>query len=483
MKKNKTITLVICVTIFLGCRKFIEIAPPKTSIIAEKVFEESSTANSAMLTIYGQMYNDFNINPYMLSYLTGISGDELINNFSLFTDIYINNILANSTSRAHEVWKSTYKMIYNANAIYEGCNQSTKLDPSVKKQLMAEALFIRAYWYFYLVNLYGDVPLALTTNYNTNNNLLRTSAVQVYAQIIADLKAAQNNLNENYTGADALTTSAERVRPNKAVATALLARVYLFIGDYSSAEGQSSILIDNDNIYDLVSIDQVFKKNNKEAIWQVMPTNNPSYNTQEGFQYTPTAAPPNQGKSTISPQLLGAFENGDLRKNIWVGKFIDVTKTPNVDYYYPAKYHQLAGTSILEYSVTFRLAEQYLIRAEARNEQNNRIGAIEDLNKLRARARAAVSIDIPNPLPPLESTLTKDQVKTAILKERQIEMFTEQGHRWFDLKRAKTINEVMTAVTPAKGSQTWNGNKQLWPVPQTEILNNQKLTQNLGYEQ
>jgi len=465
-----------------GCRDFVEIDAPKNELSTGTVFQNNETANASMLAIYAQFYVSSSLNPYLISLYNGLSSDELTNNNASLMDIYSNAIVAASTSRAHEVWKSAYNIIYAANSIYEGCEKSIALDPTLKKQLIGEALFVRAYWHFYLVNLYGDIPLVLFTDYKLNKTLLRTPAAQVYTQIIEDLKAAQINLNENYTGADGLTTSIERIRPNKAVATALLARIYLYTGDYLSAERQSSVLIDNGAVYDLVSLDQVFQKNNKEAIWQIMPTNNPSYNTQEGFQFTLTDAPANQGKATISPQLLQAFENGDSRRNTWVGKYTDLSKIPNVDYYYPAKYHQLSGTSILEYSVTLRLAEQYLIRAEARNEQNNRAGAIADLNKLRTRARGRVSIDTPNPLPALEISLNKEQVKMAILHERRMELFTEYAHRWFDLKRTKTVGEVMKLVTPTKNGQAWETNKQLWPVPQTEILNNPKLTQNKGYD-
>lgn len=474
------IQFILLLSITAGsCKKFIEVNPPKNQLATNNIFNDNGTANSAIFAIYSQMLSG-NASPYAIPFTTGISGDELTNNNSAALDIYTNAIDPVNSFYANSIWTTAYNFIYQANAIFEGCSSSTKLDPDVKKQLMAEAMFIRAYWHFYLVNLYGDIPLATTTDYTKNSLAIRTASNLLYDQIITDLKYAQANLNEKYIAADGITTSDERARPNGSTATALLSRVYLYTGKYSDAEAQATTLI-NTSYYSLVPLDAVFLKNSSEAIWQLMPVNNSLINTIEGANFIPeNSSPVLEGKPSISPQLLNSFEGGDLRRTHWIGQFIDTSVKPNLNYYYPYKYKIRFGSSYGEYSMIFRLAEQYLIRAEARNEQNNILGAISDLNTIRARARDFSNPQIPDPLPNYTVLMSKTAIKTAILQERRVELFTEQGHRWFDLKRTGEVNSVMAAVTPLKGG-TWNNNMVLWPIPQSELLNDPKLTQNPGY--
>ena len=117
----------------------------------------------------------------------------------------------------------------------------------------------------------------------------------------------------------------------------------------------------------------------------------------------------------------------------------------------------------------FRLAEQYLIRAEARAQQNNISGAQADLNAIRTRAGLANV-----------TATTQTGLVTAIYHERQIELFTEFGHRWFDLKRTGQLDAVMGIAAPQKGG-TWASYKALIPIPASEISINPHLTQNPGY--
>jgi len=120
----------------------------------------------------------------------------------------------------------------------------------------------------------------------------------------------------------------------------------------------------------------------------------------------------------------------------------------------------------------FRLAEQYLIRAEAKAQQGtDMIGAAADLNVIRNRAGLANT-----------TASTHDDLLAAVAHERQIELFAEWGHRWFDLKRTGQVDAVMSAVTPQKNpSGTWKTYQQLYPVPQSEISKNPFLKQNAGY--
>ncbi len=113
----------------------------------------------------------------------------------------------------------------------------------------------------------------------------RTAKTLVYEQIISDLKSAQSSLNEDYMDVTMSKPISERIRPNKGAATALLARVYLFNGDFANAEIESGSLIEGNPNYELIDLDKVFLKNSKETIWALQPVTN-NYNTWEANVFT-----------------------------------------------------------------------------------------------------------------------------------------------------------------------------------------------------
>jgi hypothetical protein len=161
-----------------------------------------------------------------------------------------------------------------------------------------------------------------------------------------------------------------------------------------------------------------------------------------------------------------AFEADDLRYTEWVR-----SKTVSgVEYFYPYKYRvrtPASGDPHKEYTTLLRLAEQYLIRAEARAWQNKLTGvnsAQADVNVIRARA------GLPNTL-----ASTQEELFMVIAHERRVELFTE-GHRWFDLVRAGNADAVLSPVKP-----DWNATDSRWPVPLAELTKNPMLTQNPGY--
>jgi hypothetical protein len=149
-----------------------------------------------------------------------------------------------------------------------------------------------------------------------------------------------------------------------------------------------------------------------------------------------------------------------------------VDTSNHITYYFPFKYKlNKPEDPQSEYLMVLRLAEQYLIRAEARAQQGDLTGARSDLNVIRHRAGLNGT-----------NTSTKETLLTAILKERQVELFTEWGHRWLDLKRTGKVNAVMTMVTPQKGG-VWENFKQWYPIPRQDLRLNPNLTQNEGYIQ
>ncbi|MES2329923.1 MAG: RagB/SusD family nutrient uptake outer membrane protein [Bacteroidota bacterium] len=463
-----------------GCKKLVEVAPPTTSINGGNVYNTDATAIAVITAFYaklGQTTAGGFTGSGGISFLTGLSADELTLNsgISNITQVsYYRNSLS-ATAAGSEFWVTLYPYIYKCNDAIEGLNNSTTLTPTVKQQLLGEAKFMRACFYFYLINLYGDVPLVASTDYKINALLSRSATAQVYQQIIADLKEAQASLSANYLDGSLTGISSERERPTKWAATALLARVYLYTGDYFNAETQATTLINNSS-FGLSLLNNAFLKaslGNKEAIWQLQPINT-GHNTEDEWTFKLSNSP--AGLNTthpvyISSLLLNAFELGDNRKANWISSYT-TTAIPITTYFYPSKYKSATlNAAVTEYLMVFRLGEQYLIRAEARAQQNNISGAQSDVNAIRTRAGLTNT-----------TASTQPALLTAILHERQVELFTEFGHRWLDLKRTNNINAVMTVVTSQKANgAAWQSYQQLYPISLDEIQKDPNLVQNPGY--
>lgn len=471
------ISILLLVIMATACKKFVEIDPPVSQITAPSVYSNNTSAAAVMSGLYSTM----NTNPGLSSgnvsigYLEGLASDEL-KNFSsdpMLTQFYTNALTsASGASSNNYYWPEIYNEIHIANAVIEGLLNSKSANLSMFPQLMGEAKFMRAFLHFYAVNLYGDVPLITTTDYLANNKIARSPVSLIYQQIVQDLNDAKNNLSDNYLDQFGAETSA-RVRPNKGAAEALLARAYLYMGNkWDSAEIAATDVINNNVGYTIDSnLTQVFTGiNNQEAIWQLLPVS-PGYNTFDGYYYVLTSTPgTGQFSVGLSDSLVNAFETDDKRLANWVGTLTDNT----TNYNYPNKYKigvSDPGIPVTEYVMVLRLAEQYLIRAEARAQQGNIAGAQADLNVIRQRA------GLPN-----TTANTKEDLLFAIAHERRVELFTEWGHRWFDLKRTNTLNAVMGTggVCAAKGG-TWSPDWALIPIPLGELQLNPKLTQNQGY--
>lgn len=451
------ILLIILFSGLYSCTKFVQIDPPTNKLINANVFTDDGSATAAMSGIYTRMMSSQGFAGGGLSsvtYLSGLSADELIN-YSPQNDyiqFYGNSLTPTNGYLNSSIWSEAYQYIYSANAVLEGLNGSSGLSAPVKQQLLGEAKFIRAFCYFYLTSLFGDVPLYLSSDYQKNQTAAKTATADVYSQIVSDIREAHDLLSDDYS-----FSNGERIRPNKSVANALLSRIYLYQQKWDSAETQASSVINNSTVYSLVGLDSVFLANSNEAIWQLMPVT-PGNNTNEGAIFI-LKAPPTY--VSLSSFITDAFETGDNRLTHWVGTYTNGLNT----WYYPFKYKVQTGTTLKEYSMVLRLGEQYLIRAEARANQNNLLGAESDLNIIRHRAG-------------LVDTAINDQAAMllAIEHERQVELFTEWGHRWLDLIRTNRTDIVLGLEKIG-----WQPFDKLYPIPGVEIQRNPKITQNMGY--
>lgn len=454
---------------YTSCKKFVQVGGAKNQVTTATVFADSTDATAAILGIYiNMMGSSSTINMFHggVTIYTGLSGDELVPHKGLSdeNEFYTNGLSVSDVTNGG-LWTSAYTWIYQANACIEGVTGSTNISDTWKNQLIGEAKFMRALLYFHLVNLFGDIPLITSTDYQTNASIPRTSSEQVYQQIIMDLQDAQQLLVAAYP-------STGRVRPNQYAATALLAKVYLYHQDWAKAEAAATTVISSPNYSLVANLNNVFLAGSNEAILQFIPLQAGS-ETAEGYNFIPssTTAIPSYA---IGDSLLNAFNPGDLRMTSWLGKnTVTVAGTPTT-YYYPFKYqHGRDGLSTpKDYYMVLRLGEQYLIRAEARAQQGqgHLNDAAADLNMILARAGFTGGT----------SASTQQDLLTAIYHERQVELFCESGNRWYDLRRTGRANSVMSIVTPEKGG-AWKSGWQFYPIPYSEIQANSFLTQNPDY--
>ena len=459
MKTNKikfVLALALPIMLF-SCDSFIEVDLPQSQLTGAAVFENASTANASLSDIYARLRESGVASGTTTSarLLIGSYADDLafygsntnIEQFNKHTLLPSNSLLTSS------LWNASYGQIYAANALIEGVQNSPSITGEDSTRLIGEALFIRAYVHFYLVNLFGDVPYIMTTDYNQNAVIFKTPQAQVWQYIIDDLTQAESLLPESYP-------TSERVRANKAVAAAMLARVYLYTGDWTKAEIHAAAVIDNSDYVWESNPESVFLKDSQSIIWSLHP-GIAGQNTNDARTFAFSSGPPS--KSSLSTNLWNAFEPGDLRKILWIKTVTNGTNT----WYQPYKYKKNTATAASEeYTILFRLAEQYLIRAEARAHSGNISGAQDDLNKIRNRAGLANT-----------TADTPESLLTAIINERRFELFTEQGHRWLDLKRTGNAASTLSSVKPG-----WRPTDILLPLPEKElILNNNLLPQNPGY--
>lgn len=455
---NAKRTLVLLTALLpFGCTDFVEVDPPKNTLVLETVFEDPATVESALANLYYDMREQGMVSGYRgLTPMMGIYSDELdYYGFDAdLTQLYRHDVLPGNNITT-EWWGQAYHLIYGANDILQGVEGSNSLTENEKKRFKGEALFIRAYMHSLLVSVFGDVPYITTTDYQQNNSVSRTASASVYENIVTDLIQAIKVLE------DLEPFSSEKVLADHFAAKALLARMYQHIENWELAEAVSSELIQSFLLED--DLDQVFLKDSEETIWQLKADEESPLNTREAEQLIIQGVPGQ--RFALTDNLLEAFEAGDLRKEHWVASMSDTDNT--VTLFYPYKYKAgLNETESLEYSILFRLAEQYLIRAEARAHLGDLEGAKADLNVIRNRAG----------LPDTDAT-TLNELLDAVSNERRVELFTEQGLRWFDLKRTGRADEVIGDLKP-----NWKSTDVLLPIPVTELeANPNLLPQNDGY--
>jgi hypothetical protein len=443
-----------------ACDKLLEVPTPPNEIGIDKAFNDSASAVAAIAGIYNGMVSHGFFEWSGLSYNTARSADDAVSHMAY--DFFGLDSLLYTDNDIEDMWEQGFSSLLMINTCIKALQSPTRLTTALHQQLQGEAIFCRAFVNFYLVNIWGDaIPLIISPDVQVNQAAKSVPRQQVYDQIMADLLHAQGLLTNTYAGKG-------RVRPNLMAANALLARVYLYQGRYNDAIAQAATVISS-NLYSPLPVpDAAFLQASKEAIWQLMPP--------VGGEATGAVGDTRLYKSnfaSLTPSLLTAFEPGDLRRQSWVVNNVvsgNVLTTAN-------KYKDKGfsgNTTSTEYYIVLRLAEQYLIRAEANARLGQTAAAIADMNVVRARAGLLA----------LPATLTQPECMRAVEHERQTELFTEWGHRWFDLKRwPGVVNPSLTRADEVLGAikRNWQSTDQWYPVPRRELQMNTFLVQNPGY--
>lgn len=334
------------------------------------------------------------------------------------------------------VWANWYSVINTANNLLAVLPtvEDPSLDELTRNNYIAEARFGRAIAYFQLVQGWGDVPIVLTPTIGVGEelNVPKSSADDVYSQVIDDVTFAASNLNELSLGM------------NAAAANAFLARIAMIQGRFDDAGSFANAAIGAD--YDLTTVPYL----QDELFYLNFITTDGNSNA---FFFGPSTL---NGRRSIAPSaaLVGAFEEGDLRFDL------SVATDENGDIY-GIKYDNFAGAAGSQDDplYLFRAAEMVLILAEVEARNGDFDAAEGWLNQVRTRAGLG------------DVELDNDNFLDAILQERFVELAMEQGHRLWDMRRTGRALDVF-------GPAGYEACDDVWPLPQSNLDTNTALEQN-----
>ncbi len=416
---------------------------PLTSIPAEDALKDKKGIDKAVRGAYTSFQG---LSYYGRTFLifSDLAADNLENPIdgtaADYRQVDNNNILPENGA-VGSIWGIAYEGINAANNVIAAVPDVPDMTDAEKNNAIGESSFIRALNHFNLVNLFGAVPLKTEPTSGTANlSAPRSSVESVYTQIINDLKFAESNI-----------TVTAKTRASRYAAKALLARVYLYHGDYALAAAKATEVIEGP--FDLVDYAEIFGDDGSgETIFEIDFTDL-SRNRIAEYNFPKTL----NGRREVAPttDLLDAYESGDVRYD---ASLAFAGQLP-----YAIKYDDLSIGA--DNVIVLRLAEMYLIRAEAlaRSNSNDLQAIRDDIDVIRNRA------DLPGTP---ANTLT--DLLRAIEKERRVE-FAFEGHRWFDLVRTQRAVDVLPNVN--------NNNQMLFPIPLGELLTNTdpQMTQNPGY--
>ncbi|AKD53969.1 RagB/SusD family nutrient uptake outer membrane protein [Spirosoma radiotolerans] len=456
-------TLLITLIGLAACQEVLE-PKPVTLLVDELVLNEPNDVQPVRIGLYSAFRS--------MAAPNIIAGDftaDYIQANGTYTDeIELGTKRITATNGAVDaLWSGLYRTIYVANFILERLPALTTVPEATRKQVLAEARFMRGWANFIGVYTYGDIPKVTSTDQSANTTIPRIAKADMLASVLADYQAALADLPSVTSASTNATTNATYL--NKINCQAALARYYLYQKNWAQAESLATVVI-NSGVYALQTnySDIVTKDFTSESILEV------GYNLTDD---PGTSNDPVTGSPGLNNLLVGRREV--IPSNQLVSSLLSAeagTRSTTITFNAQQQRGNDNGWTVRKYGtasednnniVLMRLAEMYLIRAEARAQQGKltgTTGAIADLNVLRTRAKA-----------PAITAGAQADVLLAVERERVYELAFE-GQRWYDLVRTGRAQAVMSAFSP-----NWNSRYELWPIPQREIQQNTALQQNPGY--
>lgn len=447
MKLVKNILSMSLVVLLSSCEKFLEVNP-KESISDAVTIVDRTSAETAIRGVYSALASGdyYGTSFQSIGYLSG-DNIQWTGSQSQVQE-FINKKVNADNATISSAWVAIYRTINRANNVITKVANVTdpQLTQALKNQYIGEAYFIRALAYFDLARTWGGVPLITVPTVNPTDNvgLKRSTQAETYAQVLKDLEAAE----------PLLPATTDRFRATRKTVWALRARYHLYQKEWAKAEEYASKVITDATNYRLIKPFSAFFANDArgtaESIFEIFYNGTTEVNSHRG-QWQPQTnggtrqwAPNDALVALLNDPTVGGNRSALVSKdnqNRWYG---------NLYYRNPAS----------DPSYIIRIAELYLIRAEALAQQSKLNEALVDLNLVRDRAGIAPS-----------TAATKDNVLLAIENERRVE-FALEPHRWFDIVRTGRANTVF-GVTDA--------NRLLLPIPVQQLLSDKSLEQNPGY--
>lgn len=441
-------------SVMTGCEERLEVAPT-TQVEAGVAVTDFNSLDKAALGAYSAMQSE-DYYGYRYAFYNEVYSDnmEFIGTFTTDLEATRRNFTA-SNLQIDNTWSTIYAVINRANTVISQANDLFSAGTITAEQrdaVQGEMYFVRALAYFDLVKVFGGVPLELnaTTGLPDIQFLPRASEQEVYNSIISDLTNAENMLGTE-----------ERSDPRRAsglAATALLARVQLQVGNYGEAQAKANQVITSNAFEMMLTFASVFTtegSGNRESIFEIDFTANDQNNL--GSSTNPNT--PGQKfyvRQGTYEALQASAANGDTRFESTVRIEGSANRRRLL------KYEDAVNNA--DNVIVIRLAEMYLIRAEAAIRQSNTVSeqSREDINTIRNRAGL-----------PDVGALSVTAALDEILRQRRLE-FVGEGLRYIDLRRYNLTCEVL-------GFCEGQAFRNLWPIPLQQIERNPNLVRNEGY--
>ncbi|MFC5624218.1 RagB/SusD family nutrient uptake outer membrane protein [Algoriphagus winogradskyi] len=472
----------------VSCEDYLEKAP-LGQLTSENFFKDATQATQAVNAIYAHL-RSFNVHVFSYIGVTDIASDDadkgsVPGDAGFLQDINDFTFDANN-SAVNGIWSGYFQGIFRANQVIANVPE-IDMDEELKTRLIGEARFLRAYFYFFLVRTYGDLPLIETPLNPDEYQQARVSKETIYAFIEEDLEFAAANLPEKSE-----YPASELGRATAGAAKSFLAKVHLFQNEFQEAYDMAQEVIASGEYELYPDYEGIFRRegeHSSESIFEVSTValeaggGGSQFNEVQGIRGNPNNG---WGFNGPSDDLMAAYEENDPRLAATIINEGDtlpsgeiVMPDPNMGAnarfsrkaWLPERPPSGFGNSGANIRL-FRYADLLLIAAEAANEIGNSSQALEYVNLVRERARQG-NEDI---LPDLTMT-EQSELREAIYHERRVELAMEQ-HRYFDLVRQGRAQEVFAAL-----GITWTpGKHEVYPIPQSEIdISGGSIIQNPGY--